>query len=83
MPAPAPEDLADLLGRSRARLLLAIDAPASTTHLARSLQMATGAVGDHLAVLLRAGLVRRARDGRSVLYRRTALGDAIAATTGA
>jgi len=78
-PAPAPEALADLLGRSRARLLLAIDAPASTTHLARGLGMATGAVGDHLAVLLRAGLVRRARDGRSVLYHRTALGDALAA----
>jgi DNA-binding transcriptional ArsR family regulator len=81
-PAPAPEALADLVGRSRALLLLAIDAPASTTHLARSLRMATGAVGDHLAVLLRAGLVRRARDGRSVLYQRTALGDAVAAATG-
>jgi DNA-binding transcriptional ArsR family regulator len=78
---PAPEALADRLGRSRARLLLAIDAPASTTQLARSLGMATGAVGDHLAVLLRAGLLRRARDGRSVLYQRTALGDAIAAAT--
>jgi DNA-binding transcriptional ArsR family regulator len=81
-PAPAPEALADLLGRSRARLLLAIDAPASTTQLARSLGMATGAVGDHLAVLLRAGMLRRARDGRSVLYQRTPLGDAIAAATG-
>ncbi|NUO60149.1 MAG: winged helix-turn-helix transcriptional regulator [Hamadaea sp.] len=77
-PPAAPEALADLLGRSRARLLLALDDPASTTQLARSLGLATGAVGDHLAVLLRAGLVRRARDGRSVLYGRTPLGDALA-----
>jgi len=79
-PPPAPEALADLLGRSRARLLQALDDPASTTQLARSLGLATGAVGDHLGVLLRAGLVRRARDGRSVLYARTPLGDALAAT---
>ncbi|MCP2328011.1 DNA-binding transcriptional ArsR family regulator [Hamadaea flava] len=77
-PPTAPDALADLLGRSRARLLLALDDPASTTQLARSLGLATGAVGDHLAVLLRAGLVRRARDGRSVLYGRTPLGDALA-----
>jgi DNA-binding transcriptional ArsR family regulator len=71
--------LADLLGRSRAHLLTALDAPASTTQLARSLGLATGAVGDHLTVLRRAGLLDRARSGRSVLYRRTPLGDALAA----
>jgi DNA-binding transcriptional ArsR family regulator len=76
-PPPASAALADLVGRSRARLLQALDAPASTTQLARSLTMATGAVGDHLSVLRRAGLVRRARDGRAVLYQRTALGDAM------
>ncbi|GAA1226604.1 DUF5937 family protein [Kitasatospora nipponensis] len=69
--------LADLLGRSRARLLAALDRPAGTTQLARSLGLATGAVGDHLAVLRRAGLLHRARDGRTVLYRRTPLGEAL------
>ncbi len=72
--------LADLLGRTRARLLVALAEPASTTHLARSLGLATGAVGDHLTILRRAGLLDKARSGRSILYRRTPLGDALAAT---
>ncbi|WP_436536901.1 ArsR/SmtB family transcription factor [Actinoplanes sp. HUAS TT8] len=76
-PAPdaVPHALAALLGRSRAQLLTALSEPASTTHLAAVLTLATGAVGDHLAVLHRAGLVTRARSGRSVLYSRTPLGD--------
>ena len=77
----APGALTDLLGRSRALILAALDSPAGTTHLARSLSMTTGAVGDHLAVLLRAGLVHRARDGRVVLYARTPVGDALVAAT--
>ncbi len=67
-----------LIGQSRARVLRALDEPVSTTHLAAALRLAVGAAGDHLAVLLRAGLVDRARAGRSVLYRRTPLGDALA-----
>ncbi|MGQ4464654.1 winged helix-turn-helix domain-containing protein [Streptomyces violaceoruber] len=69
--------LTALVGRSRARLLLALDAPASTSHLARSLAMTSGAVGDHLGILRDAGLLVRARSGRSVLYRRTPLGEAL------
>jgi DNA-binding transcriptional ArsR family regulator len=78
--ATPPGALADLLGRSRARLLATLAEPASTTQLATSLRLAPGAVGDHLAVLRRAGLVSRARAGRSVLYRRTPLGDALTNT---
>ncbi len=66
-----------LIGRSRALLLKAL--PASTTQLVASLDMSLGAVGDHLAVLRQTGLVSRTRQGRSVVYRRTALGDALAA----
>jgi DNA-binding transcriptional ArsR family regulator len=78
-PAADAEALADLIGRSRARVLRGLADPASTTQLARALDLAPGAAGDHLAVLLRAGLVDRSRSGRSVLYWRTPLGDALAA----
>jgi predicted MarR family transcription regulator len=43
--------------------------------------MPVGSVGDHLKVLHEAGLLTRARAGRSVLYQRTPVGDALAATT--
>jgi DNA-binding transcriptional ArsR family regulator len=74
-PDQAPDALSRLVGRSRARLLLALAEPASTSQLALGMDLAVGAVGDHLAVLRRAGLVVRARRGRSVLYSRTDLGD--------
>ncbi len=80
-----PEDseaavgLARLLGASRAAVLLALEDPTSTTQLVGVLQQSLGGVGDHLAALHRAGLVSRARSGRSVLYRRTPVGDAVVA----
>jgi DNA-binding transcriptional ArsR family regulator len=71
------DDVAALMGQARATILLAAAEPASTSQLARQLLMSAGAVGDHLAVLLRARLVNRTRAGRSVLYQRTPLGDAL------
>ncbi|MDH6502580.1 DNA-binding transcriptional ArsR family regulator [Streptomyces sp. SAI-149] len=79
---PRPDALTALVGRARARLLLALDAPASTSHLARSLAMAPGAAADHLAIPRGAGLLVRARAGRSALYRRTPLGEALVASSG-
>jgi DNA-binding transcriptional ArsR family regulator len=76
-PSP-PDGLDRLVGRARATLLRALATPASTSQLVVQLDMSLGAVGDHLAVLRDTGLVTRARTGRSVHYRRTALGDALA-----
>jgi DNA-binding transcriptional ArsR family regulator len=74
-----PTALDRLLGRSRARLLRALAEPMTTTRLSGRLRMSLGGVGDHLAVLRSAGLVTGSRSGRTVLYRRTALGDTLIA----
>lgn len=73
--------LARLIGANRARLLQALDDPRSTTQLAAVSGLPMGAVGNHLKVMLGAGLVLRRRAGREVLYWRTALGDSLTATT--
>ncbi|MFD5464316.1 ArsR/SmtB family transcription factor [Kitasatospora sp. NPDC127059] len=73
-PAPA-HALAALVGAPKARLLTLLVEPASTTELAFRLGVTPGAVSQHLSVLAATGLVTRARHGRSVLYRRSTLGD--------
>jgi DNA-binding transcriptional ArsR family regulator len=75
-----PEALARVLGPARARLLSELDAPASTTELARRTATAAGGVSRHLTALRDAGLVTPHRSGRSVLYARTAVGDALVAS---
>ncbi len=77
---PAPGSALDrLLGPSRATILIALEEPASTTQLVATLGQSLGGIGEHLAVLREAGLISRARSGRSVLYRRTPAGHALAA----
>lgn len=76
-PPPAGPALARLLGGPRARLLLLLDEPSSTTELARRLGVTAGAVSQHLRVLHDARLLNRARHGRVVLYARSALGDSL------
>ena len=78
-----PPALERLLGPSRAAILLALEQQASTTQLAASLSQSLGGTGDHLAVLHAGGLLTRARSGRSVLYRRTPVGDALVAAADA
>ncbi|MEU1071747.1 MULTISPECIES: helix-turn-helix domain-containing protein [unclassified Streptomyces] len=76
--APPPVSdraLVRLLGPARARLLTLLAEPATTTELARRLEVTPGAVSQHLSVLYDAGLLHRARRGRGVEYARTALGD--------
>jgi DNA-binding transcriptional ArsR family regulator len=72
-----PDALAALLGARRAEILAALRVPAATSELAARLGASAGGVSEHLAVLRRAGLVTAQRDGRRVLYRRTAAGEAL------
>jgi hypothetical protein len=78
--APEPRDpraLAALVGARRAEILSALDHEASTLTLAGRLKASPAGVSAHLSVLKEAGLVRPRREGRSVLYMRTATGDAL------
>src|SRR6266700_2012501 len=70
--------LVGLLGAPRARLLVLLARPATTTELAHRLAVSPSAVSQHLRVLRAAGLLNRARSGRSVLYLRSPLGDELA-----
>jgi DNA-binding transcriptional ArsR family regulator len=67
--------LAGVLGRSRAELLTALDAPASTLDLARRTGLTPGGVSQHLTALKAAGLVSAHRAGRFVLYARTSVAE--------
>ncbi|MFE2721092.1 helix-turn-helix domain-containing protein [Kitasatospora sp. NPDC059327] len=80
---PRPERaggaLEGLIGAPRARLLAMLTVPASTTELAQRIGVTPGAVSRHLGALASAGLLERTRHGHRVLYRRSRLGDALAA----
>lgn len=77
-PAPRAGSLGALVGRVRAEILHALDAPSSTTELARRLGVTPGAVSQHLAVLRSCDLVTGHRLGRRVVYVRTPSGDDLA-----
>ncbi|MET7933911.1 transcriptional regulator [Streptomyces sp. NPDC005322] len=75
--SPVPASLARLLGPARANVLVLLDTPKSTTHLVALTGQTLGSIGRHLRVLREARLIRRRRAGRSVLYDRTAAGEAL------
>jgi DNA-binding transcriptional ArsR family regulator len=68
---PAPEALANLIGRTRAAILAQLASPQTTSNLAANLGVTPGAVSQHLAVLRDAGLVATHREGRTTLHLRT------------
>jgi len=72
-----PAGLAAVLGRSRAALLGELDAPRSTTELARRTGLTAGGVSQHLSALRSGGLVTAHRAGRVVLYARTTVAEAL------
>ncbi len=79
---PSPGALVGLIGATRAGLLVQLHRPASSTELAVRLGTTTSAVNQHLRALRAAGLLTSARAGRSVLYRRSDLGDRLTAAAG-
>jgi DNA-binding transcriptional ArsR family regulator len=73
--------LADLVGRTRAAIVSHLDLPMSTTHLAHQLGVSAPTLSVHLSILRNAGVVDSRRDGRAVLYHRTALGNQLLAAS--
>ncbi|KQX56971.1 MULTISPECIES: ArsR family transcriptional regulator [unclassified Streptomyces] len=77
-----PEALGALLGGARAGVLVRLESPKSTSQLVALTGQGLGSVGRHLKVLLDAGLVRRGRAGRSVLYEWTEAGGVLVRAQG-
>lgn len=77
--SPAPDGLVRLLGATRAAVLTDLAAPRSTTEVSERQAISPAGASHHLAALRDAGLLTACRAGRSVLYVRTALGDALVA----
>ncbi|WFE25499.1 helix-turn-helix domain-containing protein [Solwaraspora sp. WMMD791] len=80
-PSVTAAGLGRLIGANRTTILTLLGTPMSTSQLATVTRLGVGTVGDHLKVLLDAGLVTKRRSGREVLYWRTAIGTALAGGT--
>jgi DNA-binding transcriptional ArsR family regulator len=78
-----PEALGRLLGRTRARILTALDQPLSTTAVAAMHDLSPAGASRHLLALRDAGLAAAARHGHEVRYRRTELGSMLLQANGA
>ena len=76
-----PAAVAALIGGPRANLLVRLAVPASSTELATRLGVSAAAVNQHLRALQAGRLLTSSRYGRTVLYRRSALGDALLGET--
>jgi DNA-binding transcriptional ArsR family regulator len=77
--APPPAALESLLGVQRALILRRLDRPMTAGTIAEALMAVPSAATHHVAILERAGLVRRERQGRSMIVHRTARGTQVLA----
>jgi DNA-binding transcriptional ArsR family regulator len=75
------EALTALLGQARARLVLELQQPLSTTECAALTGIAISTAYHHLRILEASGLIDSRRDGVRVLHVRTPLGEALAGST--
>jgi len=78
-PVSHAQELTALLGASRARILVAVRRPETTSDLAVRLGRSPANVSFHLQGLARMGLVDKNRRGRRVLYRATPRGASLVA----
>ncbi|MER5645084.1 helix-turn-helix domain-containing protein [Streptosporangium sp. NPDC002524] len=69
--------LEELLGRTRAAVLLSLATSTTTTELARALRISPASASRHTAVLREAGLIATRRDGTAALHLLTPLGIAL------
>lgn len=72
--APDSDALADLLGRTRAAVLRALTASASTTQLSRRCGISLASTSDHTRILRGAGLISTHRAGGTALHSLTPTG---------
>ncbi|MEV0645978.1 winged helix-turn-helix domain-containing protein [Phytomonospora sp. NPDC050363] len=78
-----PDPLSGLLGAGRARIMRELTRPATSSQLARSLELSLGTVSAHVAVLRESGVIAGARAGRSVVYALTERGERLLKVLGA
>lgn len=71
--------LGELIGQTRAALLLRLQAPMTTGEVARRAGLTAGAASQHLTALAAAGLLQRTRVGRRVYYQRSGRGERVLA----
>lgn len=76
-PEPGRDAMSLLLGGGRAKVVRALETPATTTSVAGAIGLAKSTVSQHLSVLYEAGVVRRERRGTEVIYRLDHVGYAL------
>ncbi|WP_436526788.1 DUF5937 family protein [Actinoplanes sp. HUAS TT8] len=77
-----PDALGALLGAGRARILVELGSPLSTTELSHRTGITPGGISQHLQILRAAGLITTHRAGRSLLNSRTPAAETLLTAAG-